>query len=118
MDIGSAGGRDSGISREKIEALPHYRASRMFSETENLVLEYADAMTSTPVEVPDALFEKLRGHFTAAQLVELTAVVAWENYRARFNHAFGAESENFTEGGYCAVPARAATHAESAGSDG
>lgn len=66
-------------------------------------------MTRTPVEVPDALFERLREKLTAAQLVELTAVVAWENYRARFNHAFGAESENFTEGAYCAMPVRSAS---------
>ncbi len=107
MDIGSAVGRESGISPEKIEALGDYRAISVFSKTETLVLEYADAVTSTPVEVPDALFEKLREQFTSAQLVELTAVITWENYRARFNHAFGAESEDFSEGGYCALPARA-----------
>ena len=61
-------------------------------------------MTQTPVEVSDALFEKLRAQFNAAQLVELTTMIAWENYRARFNHAFGAESENFSEGSVCAVP--------------
>ena len=61
-------------------------------------------MTQTPVEVPQALFEKLRSQFNAAQLVELTATIAWENYRARFNHAFGAESENFSEGSVCALP--------------
>jgi len=71
-----------------------------------LVLEYADAVTRIPVDVPDAVFERLREKFTAAQLVELTAIVAWENYRARFNHAFGAESENFTEGSVCAMPAQ------------
>ena len=61
-------------------------------------------MTQTPVEVPDALFERLRQQFNAAQLVELTATIAWENYRARFNHAIGAESENFSEGSMCAFP--------------
>jgi alkylhydroperoxidase family enzyme len=99
-------GRDSGVSAEKIEALGDYRRSAVFSEDEKLVLEYADEMTRTPVEVPDALFERLREKFTPAQLVELTAVVAWENYRARFNHAFGAESENFIEGAVCAMPVR------------
>jgi alkylhydroperoxidase family enzyme len=76
----------------------------LFSDTEKLVLEYADAMTKTPVEVPDALFSMLRNGFTDAQLVELTAIVAWENYRARFDHAFGVESEGFTEGNSCALP--------------
>src|SRR5258708_11305744 len=65
---------------------------------EKLVLEYADAMTQTPVEVPEALFAKLREKFTDAQLVELTATVAWENYRARFDHAFGVEAEGLQRG--------------------
>ena len=68
------------------------------------MLEYADAMTRTPVEVPDALFARLRERFSEAQLVELTSAIAWENYRARFDHAFGIEGENFTEGAVCAMP--------------
>ena len=74
------------------------------------MLEYADAMTQTPVEVKDALFAKLREKFIEAQLVELTATLAWENYRARFDHAFSVEAEGFTKGSYCALPARAANH--------
>ncbi len=69
-----------------MEALEEYATSPLFSETEKLVLEYADGMTQTPVEVSDALFAKLREKFTDAQLVELTATLAWENYRARFDH--------------------------------
>jgi alkylhydroperoxidase family enzyme len=76
----------------------------LFSETESLVLEYADAMTHTPVEVAEALFARLREKFTDAQLVELTATIAWENYRARFDHAFGVEGEGFSEGSFCALP--------------
>jgi len=88
-------------------ALPEYKTSALFTENEKLVLEYADAMTHTPVEMPDALFAKLHESFTNAQLVELTATLAWENYRARFDHAFGIEAEGFTEGSYCAMPVRA-----------
>ena len=69
------------------------------------MLEYADAMTQTPVEVSDALFAKLYHRFTPPQLVELTVTLAWENYRARFDHAFGVEAEGFTKGSYCALPA-------------
>jgi alkylhydroperoxidase family enzyme len=75
-----------------------------------LVLEYADAMTSTPVEVSDALFARLRGKFSEAELVELTSAIAWENYRARFDHAFGMEGENFSEGAVCALPVRVAAN--------
>ena len=87
--------------------MSEYRSNALFSETEKLVLDYADAMTQTPVEVPDTAFAKLREKFAAAQLVELTATIAWENYRARFDHAFGVEAEGFSEGSYCALPVKA-----------
>ena len=73
------------------------------------MLEYADAMTRTPVEVRDAVFARLRERFSEAQLVELTSAIAWENYRARFDHAFGIEAENFTEGDVCALPVQTET---------
>lgn len=63
-------------------------------------------MTQVPVEVSDALFARLRERFSEAELVELTSAIAWENYRARFDHAFGIEAENFSEGSVCAVPVR------------
>ncbi len=100
-------GRASGISPEQIANLNHYRDNFNFSELERLVLQYADCMTQTPVEVSDALFARLREKFTEAQLVELTSAIAWENYRARFDHAFGIEAENFTDGAVCALPVRA-----------
>ena len=100
--------RASGISAEQIANLGNYRSDANFSDEERLVLEYADRMTQTPVEVPDALFARLREKFNEAELVELTSAIAWENYRARFDHAFGMEGENFTSGAVCAVPVRAA----------
>ncbi len=96
-----------GITAEQIANLPSYRTNPGFSDLERLVLEYADAMTQTPVEVSDALFARLRQAFTDAQLVELTSGIAWENYRARYDHAFGIEGENFSEGAACALPAHA-----------
>jgi len=101
-------GRASGISAEQIANLSNYHADFNFDELERLVLEYADRMTRTPVEVPDALFVRLREKFSEAELVELTSGIAWENYRARFDHAFGIEGENFTAGAVCALPVRAA----------
>ncbi len=97
-----------------MEALGEYATSPLFSDTEKLVLEYADGMTQTPVEVSDDLFAKLRKKFTDAQLVELTATLAWENYRARFDHAFGVEAEGFTKGSYCAMPVRGASRSRGA----
>ena len=99
-------GREAGISEEQIRELSAYERSVAFSPLEKLVISYAVEMTKTPVEVPDALFAALREHFDEAQLVELTAAIAWENYRARFNHAFGIEAQDFSEGAYCPLPER------------
>ncbi len=70
------------------------------------MLDYSVAMTQTPVEVSDELFAALRQHFNEPQMVELTAMIAWENYRARFNHAFGIEAQGFSESAYCPLPER------------
>lgn len=75
-----------------------------------MVLEYADAMTQVPVEVSNSLFARLRECFTEPQLVELTSAIAWENYRARYDHALGIEGENFTENAVCALPVHAVEH--------
>jgi alkylhydroperoxidase family enzyme len=101
-------GRKVGVGAEQIANLNAYRTSSSFSELERLILEYADAMTDTPVEVAEALFARLREKFDEAQLVELTSAIAWEGYRARFSHALGIETENFSEGAVCALPARIA----------
>lgn len=99
-------GRQNGITAEQISNLHEYASSQYFSPVERLVLRFADAMTQTPVEVPENIFEELKAKFSNPQLVELTASIAWENYRARFDHAFGIEAENFSEGAVCALPQR------------
>jgi alkylhydroperoxidase family enzyme len=98
-------GRKEGISEQQLLDLAHFETSQAFSKLEKLVLRYAVAMTETPVEVRDDLFAELRKHFGPQQMVELTSAIAWENYRARFDHAFGIEAEGFSAGAVCAVPA-------------
>jgi len=52
------------------------------------VLAYAEAMSATPVNVPDALYDRLAAQFSPTQMVELTSAIALENFSARFNRAF------------------------------
>jgi len=101
VDIGSAVGRQLGLSDEKLSALDHFEESDAFSELEKLALRYAAGMTETPVQVSDDLFRALRSHLDDKQLVELTSCIAWENYRARFDHAFGIEAQGFSKGMFC-----------------
>ena len=79
-----------------------------FPKLENLVIQYAVEMSRTQVEVSDALFDALKRHLDDRQMVELTSAIAWENYRARFNHALGIEAERFSKNRFCPLPVRAA----------
>ena len=99
-------GRKAGVTEAKLMALAGFETSPEFTPVEKLALRYAVAMTATPVALPDDLFDALRTHFDERELVELTSAIAWENYRARFNHAFGCEAEGFSEGAFCPLPAR------------
>lgn len=61
-------------------------------------------MTNTPADVSDEVFAAVASEFTDEQVIELTAFLAWENFRARFNHALGVESDGFSEGAACPLP--------------
>jgi alkylhydroperoxidase family enzyme len=69
------------------------------------------ALSDTPARVPDPLFEALRSHLDERQLVELTAVIAFENYLARFNRGFAFEPMGYSKGAVCPLPDHAAIRA-------
>ena len=56
-------------------------------------------MTITGQAVDDEFFEQLRGMFNDAQIVELTAGIAMENFRSKFNAPLQVESQ-----GFCPLP--------------
>jgi alkylhydroperoxidase family enzyme len=95
MDTNAVGSSAAKSSDEKIAAVAHWRESSLFSAAERAAFALAEAMTDTPADVSDAVFEAARQHFSVEQLVELAATAAMENYRARFNRAFAVESQHF-----------------------
>jgi len=96
--------RAAGIPEAKVLGVNRWRDSEVYSPVERLVLEYAECITRTPADVPDELRAALREHLTAAQLVELTTAIAWENFRARFNRGFDVQPQNYADGAACVVP--------------
>ena len=86
-------GSELGVSNEKIMALPRYATSPLYSASERTVLEYADCMTITGREVSDELFSRLRQFYDDDALVELTAIIAWENASSKFNRALRVPSQ-------------------------
>ncbi|HLJ02677.1 MAG TPA: carboxymuconolactone decarboxylase family protein [Solirubrobacteraceae bacterium] len=100
IDLGSQICRNSGLSDQELLALPRYRDSNLFTEGEKLALDYTVGVMSTPVDVSDDLFARMKEHFSDEQLVELTALLTVVNLD-RFNAAFGIASAGFSEGMVC-----------------
>ena len=97
MDLVPAVGRRArAVTKDEVKAVSNFRESKLFSEREKVAIEYAEEMTKTPVEVPNELFERLKKHFDEGQIIELTSSIAFENYRARLNHALGIESDDLS----------------------
>ena len=86
---------------ERLAAVPNWRDSALFSEAERLAFDYAERMTITGQTVDDALFGQLKQHYSEAQIVELTAAIALENFRSKFNPPLGIEAQ-----GFCLIPQR------------
>ena len=82
-----------GVPEEKILALPDYATSPLYGDAERVALEYADAITLSDREVGDDLFDRLRRFYDDDALVELTAVIAWENASSKFNRALRVPSQ-------------------------
>jgi alkylhydroperoxidase family enzyme len=85
----------AGASETKIAQVAEHATSELFGESERAALEYAEAMTVTDRRVTDQLFARVRAHFSEAQIVELTAAVALENFRSKFNVALGIDAQGF-----------------------
>ena len=86
-------GSELGITEEKILALADYATSPLYTDAERVALDYADSMTITGREVTDELFSRLREFYTDDAIVELTAVIAWENSSSKFNRALRVPSQ-------------------------
>ena len=87
-----------GLTEEKISALGDYTQSSYFSHREKLALTYAHRITLSDQDVDDELFAKLQDEFSEpAAIVELTAIVAFENFRSKFNHALKVEANGICQ---------------------
>lgn len=93
-DINTYAFVEKGHSKEKLAALPHFRESPLFTEAEKTALEYSEEVLQT---VSDTLFQRLRSHFTDDAIVELTALITFQNLSSQFNSALNATSCNLSK---------------------
>jgi alkylhydroperoxidase family enzyme len=85
----------------KLNALSEWSESTLFDEHERTVLEYIDAITYSDRYVTDILMDKLRLYFDDDGIVELTALIAFQNMSSKFNSALDVPSQ-----GFCRMPSK------------
>ncbi|PSU19848.1 carboxymuconolactone decarboxylase family protein [Photobacterium kishitanii] len=86
-------------SVEKIKALANWQSSEYFSEQEQAVLAYTEAMTITEQHVSDEMLTALAAWYSSDDIVELTALVSFQNLSAKFNTALDVPAQ-----GFCSLP--------------
>ncbi len=120
LDFGYYLAHNERLDLDKIRDVPRWRESDRFTDLEREVLDYAEAITETPMQVTDEMVASLTEQLGVAAVVELTQMVAIENQRSRFNLAMGLSSQGFSEvcelplavGSTVAAPARAVEDAQ------
>jgi len=89
--------RSTGLSPEKVQAVPAWSSSDLFSAEERAVLAYADCLVLEAGRVPDALFERLRGFLSDRQILELTYVTMTYELHATICRALRLEYDDVDE---------------------
>ena len=102
LDFGYFKAHNDGLDLAKVREVPRWRESDVFTETERAVLEYAEAMSTTPLGVTDEMVAGLIERLGVEAVVELTQMVALENMRSRFNSAAGLQSQGYSD--VCELP--------------
>ena len=99
VDINSATGLKRGVSDAQLAALAEFETSPLFDERQKAALAYAEAITRTDVGVDDALMARVRTHFDDNAVIELTALIAFQNMSSKFNSALDVAPQ-----GFCRLP--------------
>jgi AhpD family alkylhydroperoxidase len=100
IDINAATLLKHGVGEAKLWALEGWRRSTLFDERERVALEYAEAMTISDLEVSEELMARVKQQFDDDAIVELTALIAFQNMSSKFNAALAVPPQ-----GFCRVPA-------------
>lgn len=108
VDLNGSRALERGVPDEQLAALADHETSPLFDEREKAALAFADAVTITGRQVTPALRQRLRAAFPEDAIVELAALVAFQNLSSKFNFAL-----DVTPVGVCRLPAPRATPAVS-----
>jgi AhpD family alkylhydroperoxidase len=99
VDINSATLVKRGVPMEKVVAISNWRDNALFEPEECLALEFAEAMTIDSRGVDEYLRARLKRQWNDETIVELTALIAFQNLSSKFNAALDVPPQ-----GFCPLP--------------
>jgi alkylhydroperoxidase family enzyme len=102
LDVNYFFALNKNLDPAKASQVTRWREADVFTPLERDVLEYAEAMTSTPTTVTDELYARLLGPLGPDGMVELTAIIAFANLSTRYNTAHGITSQGYSDA--CEIP--------------
>lgn len=85
IDINSLNLLNRTNSTAKADSLDEWKTNPLFSDIERAALEYVEVISGPQVKVSPELMAKLKKHFNDDQIVELTALISFQNMSAKFN---------------------------------
>ena len=95
VDINSSLLLARGAEREKLDGLDAWSESPLFNEKERIAIEYAEAITQSDRQVDEDLMARVKEHFDGDHLLELTALIAFQNMSSKFNAALDVPPQGF-----------------------
>lgn len=95
VDINSATLIKRSGSEAKCKELNNWQHSNVFSELEKAALNYAEKITYTDQHPDDECFNQLKKYFKEEDIIELTALIAFQNMSSKFNSALEIEPQGF-----------------------
>jgi len=99
VDINSAAALAREVTPAKLEDLPRFNESPNYSAREKTALRYAEAITITGQQVDEELKRELKTHFSDDAIIELTALIAYQNLSSKFNAVLDVPAQ-----GFCRLP--------------
>jgi len=89
VDVHTADARKAGESERRLSTVAVWRETPFFTDTERAALEWTESVTLVAnTRVPDDVWIRVKGHFTPAEMVDLTLLVNTINSWNRFAIAF------------------------------
>lgn len=102
VDLNASLGLGRGLAEDKVRALAQFEGSPLFSDREKAALAFAEAATRSDRRVDPGLITRLRAQFDDQAIVELAALIAYQNMSSKFNAALGVPAH-----GFCSLPGHA-----------